>query len=201
MEIDLSWLYAEGINVEEGIGFTGGKEKYLSALQRYLKSYEKNKTAVEELLSSGDTEGYMIKVHALRSNSRMIGAAALAEAFEALEHAAKSGDTAFIGGKTGEVLQKYAEIIEMIKPAGAMEEVHAPDELSAEKAEETAGRLLEALEDFDDDLSAELAKKLKGYPFRPAQKEKLDEAIRYINDFLYDEASELIREIRPSIED
>ena len=199
MELDLSWLEAEEINVEEGISYTGGREKYASALQRYLKSYEKNRRAVEELLSSGDTEGYMIKVHALKSNSRMIGAAGLATAFEELENAAKAGDKAFITERTGEALQKYDGIIEIIKPAGSMEEIHAPDELTAEEAGETADRLLEALDDLDDEKSAGLAAKLKGYPFRPSQKEKLEEAVRCIGDFLYDEASELIREIRPSI--
>ena len=200
MELDLNRLEAEGINVNEGMGYTGGKEKYISALQRYLKGYGKNRRSVEELLASGDTEGYMIKVHALKSNSRMIGASDLASAFEELELAAKEGNTSFIGEKTGEVLKKYDGIIDIIKPVGEMEEVHAADEISAEEARDIAGRLLKALDDFDDELSSELAGKLKGYPFRITQKEKLKEAVRLIGDFLYDEASELVKEISAAIE-
>ena len=80
MEYDPGWLEAEGINVKDGIGYTGGREKYISALQRYLKGYEANSSAVTDLKNSGDTEGFMIKVHALKSNSRMIGAEETADA-------------------------------------------------------------------------------------------------------------------------
>ena len=63
-----------------------------------------------------------------------------------------------------------------------------------------AAQLLEALDDFDDDLSAELVKKLSGYPFRLTQKDRLAEAAAFIGDFLYDEAAEIIKEISGEIE-
>ena len=100
MEFDFGILEAKGISTKDGIGFTGGNEKYVSAMQRYFKSYEANKKAVTELLASGDIEGYAIKVHSLKSNSRMIGANELAGAFEELELAAKEGNTAHINEKT-----------------------------------------------------------------------------------------------------
>ena len=59
---------------------------------------------------------------------------------------------------------------------------------------------MEALDDFDDDLSAELVAKLGGYPFRITQRQKLKKAADLISDFMYDEAAELIKEIIPSIE-
>ena len=63
--------------------------------------------------------------------------------------------------------------------------------------EENAKR---ASDDFDDDLSKQLATKLAGYPFRMTQADKLKEAIAYIDDFMYDEAAQLIREIGQTIE-
>ena len=73
-------------------------------------------------------------------------------------------------------------------------------ELSADEAKKTAEALLNALDDFDDELSLELAGKLSNYPFRITQKQRLREATDNIQDFLYDEAAELIREIVPSID-
>ena len=58
----------------------------------------------------------------------------------------------------------------------------------------------QALDDFDDELSLELAKKLLGYPFRITQRDKLNEAIALIEDFMYDEAADIIRDIEPTIE-
>ena len=200
MEFDLGALEAKGISTKDGIGFTGGNEKYVSAIQRYFKSYESNRKSVEEFLAAGDTENYAIKVHSLKSNSKMIGANELAGAFEELELAAKEGNTALINEKTQPALALYDRVVEAIRPFGEMESVKVAGEISAEEARDVANRLLEALDDFDDDLSAELARKLSGYPFRLTQKQKLREAADHISDFMYDEAMELIKEIIPAIE-
>ena len=40
--LEFSDLQGQGINVDEGIGFTGSKEKYLAALQRFYRRAEKN---------------------------------------------------------------------------------------------------------------------------------------------------------------
>ena len=63
-----------------------------------------------------------------------------------------------------------------------------------------AKKLLDALDEFDDELAKDLVRKLSGYPFRITQKGKLREAEDQINDFMYEEAAELIREILPEIE-
>ena len=94
----------------------------------------------------------------------------------------------------------YKGVIEVLRPIGEMETVKVAGELTADEARKTADELLAALDDFDDDLSALLAGKLMGYPFRLTQKQKLREAAQYIGDFMYDEAAELIREIIPGIE-
>lgn len=198
--MDLSWLDDNGISTKEGIAYTGGNEKYISAIQRYFKGYESNKKAIEDLLASGDIEGYAIKVHSLKSNSKMIGAIKLGEAFEELELAAKSNNTDVVNEKTQSALDAYKNIIEIIRPIGEMESVKVSGEISADEARQTAQKLLEALDDFDDELSAEMANKLKGYPFRLTQKEKLKEACECIGNFMYDEAAELINEIIPAIE-
>lgn len=200
MEFDFSILEEKGISVTDGISYTGGKEKYVSALQRYFRGYESNKTMIEELLSAGDLEGYSIKVHSLKSNSRMIGASALGDAFEELELASKQGNAEFVKSRTVFVLDLYGRVIDAIRPLGEMEKVTVDEEITAEEAIETAGKLLEALDDFDDDLSAELVAKLGGYPFRITQRQKLKKAADLISDFMYDEAAELIKEIIPSIE-
>lgn len=200
MEYDLQILENGGLSVQDGLGYTGGKEKYISAIQRYFKNYEANRKAVEEFLEKGDTENYMIKVHSLKSNSRMIGALKLGDAFEELENAAKTGDTGIIKDKTSGVLEEYAGIIELIRPIGEAESVAVSGEISADEAKTTAAGVLEALNDYDDIKAKELAIKLSGYPFRITQSQMLKEAIDLISDYSYDEAAELIKKIVPAIE-
>ncbi len=200
MEERFAWLEALGLSTEDGVGYTGGGDNYAAALQRYYRGYEGNRKAVEDYLAAGDVANYTIKVHALKSNSKMIGARELAASFEALELAGKRGDAAFLAEKTQPALAAYGALIESLRPIGEADTVRPPDEISADEARETAEQLLAALDDFDDELAAELAAKLAGYPFRPTQKAKLREAKTHIEEFLYDEAAELIREIVPAIE-
>ena len=200
MGMDILWMKEAGLDTETGIGYTGGEEKYVAAVQRFYRNYEKNREKVEEAFNSKDYESLMITVHALKSNAKMIGADTLSGCFESLEAAAGSKDTDVIMSLTPVVMRDYKILIEKLSPVSKLGEVHAADEISAQEAVETVGQLLDALDDFDDDLAKQLATKLSGYPFRMTQADKLKEAIAFIDDFMYEEAAQLIREIGPAIE-
>ncbi len=200
MEFDFQWLEEQDFAVKDGIDYTGGKEKYIAALQRFYGYYESNKETLEAFHAADDLSGFGIRVHALKGNARMIGANKLADRFEQLESLANAGDKAALKDQFPDVLTLYHKTIDLLQPIGSLEKIQIAGELSAEEAGETAAALLDALEDFDDDLAAELARKLTGYPFRLKQKELLAKARTYINDFMYEEAEDLVREIIPSIE-
>ena len=200
MDYDISWLCELGLDTAIGISYTGGKDRYISALSRYYRNYIKTRAQINEYYTTKDYENFGIKVHALKSNSRMIGAMALGDAFEELEMAARNNDTDTINKKTAIVLADYAALIEKLQPIGELGEVRAAGEITAPVARDTADSLLAALDDFDVDLSKELAVKLSGYPFRMTQAAKLKEAIGYIDDFMYDEAADIIRDICAAIE-
>lgn len=200
MEKDITWLENTGLDIQTGIGYTGGQDKYISAIKRFYSNYGKNRESIENYKAAEDYENYMIKVHALKSNSKMIGAGELGKLFEVLENAARTGDVSKIDADTDNVLAMYEALVSRLKPVEEMGDVRAADEISGDVARETAEKLLGALDDFDDDLSKELIKKLSGYPFRITQKNRLKEASNLVDDFMYEEAAEIINEIIPAIE-
>ena len=200
MDYDISKLEEYGVDTEVGLEYTGGYNKYISALQRFYKSYESNRAKLDETLSSGNITDFTIYVHALKSNARMIGAVELSSMFEELELAGRDGNSEAITKAAPDTIERYKRLIEQLRPIGEAKKVTAADEISAEEARETAGKLLEALDDFDDELSLKLATKLKGYPFRITQRDMLEQAVNNIEDFLYDEAAEIIRDISETIE-
>lgn len=200
MDFNLDNISALGIDLKTGIEYTGGNDKYISALQRYFKSSENNKKKIKDYLETSDLDNLAITVHALKSNSKMIGALSLASKFEVLEIASKNKDVETIKNNIQPTLDEYEVLLDVLKPLGESESFKAPGELTGEEAKEVAAKLLEALDDFDDDKASELINKLAGYPFRITQKNKLKEAADNIGDFMYDEAAELIREILPAIE-
>lgn len=200
MEFNLDEIIKLGVDPKTGMEYTGGKDKYFSALQRFYKASENNRKKIWDFLSAGDMENLSITVHALKSNAKMIGASELSSMFETLEMAARNNDRETVRANVDETMGKYEELLNAVKPLGEMEDFKAAGELNAEEARKVAEELLEALDEFDVDLSSELAAKLQGYPFRITQRGKLREAADQISDFMYDEAAELIREIISAIE-
>ena len=198
--MDITWLNETGLDMETGIAYTGGHEKYISALQRFYKNYEKNRDKVKEFLDAKDYESYMITVHALKSNAKMIGARDLSILFETLETAARNKEIDLIEAQNSIALKEYDALIQKLAPIGSMGDVRAADEISAEVARQTVDKLLAALDDFDDEEAKKQAKILSGYPFRLTQADRLKEAVSFIEDFMYDEAADVIRQIAPAIE-
>ena len=88
----------------------------------------------------------------------------------------------------------------MLRPIGEADIEMPASEITGEEALLLSKELLEALDDYDEEKSAELAKKLLGYPFRLRQQGELNQAIKLISDFCYDDAAEIIKEISGTIE-
>ncbi len=200
MSFDVELLLPIGIDVKTGLEYTGGRDKFISAMQRYYKASAGNKAKIKEYLDKGDMENFSIVVHSLKSNSRMIGATSLGAKFETLEIASRNGDVATVKEKIGDALEEYETILIALAPLGEMDDLKAEGELNADEAKDVVKKLLDALDEFDDDNSAEYAKKLMGYPFRMGQKAKLKDAINFIGDFMYEEAAEIIKEISEEID-
>ena len=201
MEHILQKLRELGFDTDSGIAYTGSPGKYISALARYAGSSGDIIAGIREHLGSGDMERYTIAVHAAKSNSKMIGHTGLFRGFESLEAAGKRNDTAFIDANNDRILEYYALTAEQLAPFTEKPAGDAAPVLSRAEAEDTAEKLLEALDDFDDEASAELAAKLSGYPFGETDMEMLGRAEKHIGSFMYDEAAELIRELLDRLRD
>ncbi|MBR4719539.1 MAG: Hpt domain-containing protein [Lachnospiraceae bacterium] len=200
MDYDLNKLEECGVDTGVGIDYTGSRDKYIQALKHYYKAYESNRARLTQALSSMDISEYTIAVHSLKSNSRMIGAGELASRFEALEMAARSGNASVIITDTPAVLASYDILIKQLKPIGVDIETDTVNEITAEEAHKISEELLEALEEYDDELSARLVSRLSGYPFDTGKRDMLDEAREYIGEFMYDEAAAIVKDISASID-
>ncbi|MBO4338213.1 MAG: Hpt domain-containing protein [Lachnospiraceae bacterium] len=195
MEFDLTLLSGSGLDIKTGLDYMGSKDRYIAALQRFCKSHDKNAATVREYLAARDYESYMVTVHALKSNSRMIGAMELGKSFETLEMAAREKNIRVIEKDTASVLARYDDLYEKLSPIAAEALPEEEKEISEPEAKECIDGILQAIDDFDDRRAKELIKKLSGYPFEESEAEKLQTAGGYIDDFMYDEAAEVISSI------
>ena len=81
-------LRSAGIDPDTGLGYCqDDDELYKSVLHDYAEGFDEKVTQIRQFYDSGDWDDYCILVHAVKSSSRMIGAAALADIALRLEKA------------------------------------------------------------------------------------------------------------------
>ncbi|MBR5376725.1 MAG: DegV family EDD domain-containing protein [Lachnospiraceae bacterium] len=94
---ELKWYRKlEDIDGEAALRNSGSEEALSQIIKIFLESVPVRTEEIEGFYSSGDWKNYTIKVHALKSSAKLIGAMGLAEKAQLLEDAGKSGDTGYI---------------------------------------------------------------------------------------------------------
>ena len=110
------------IDVDAGLNYCGDGEDYVEALRMYLGSAEKKAEEIEKYWAAGDIKNTTIKIHALKSASRSIGALELGEFAARLEKAGGSGDTQTLGKELEELLSGYRKLARDLEPLNEQEE-------------------------------------------------------------------------------
>jgi signal transduction histidine kinase/CheY-like chemotaxis protein/HPt (histidine-containing phosphotransfer) domain-containing protein len=101
-------LSQAGINVELGLDYCGGDEKFFKKmLSMFLAQSEGKRGEIVSLYEAENWADYAIKVHALKSTALTIGAEALSAQAKELELAGKRGDVEFIRANHAALLEAY----------------------------------------------------------------------------------------------
>ena len=170
----------EWIDLSLGIQNSGGAEAYLPLLKIFSESIKGTAEEIDGHYAAEDWKNYTIKVHALKSSARLIGAAAFGEEAQLLENAGKSGDIEYIRGHHEAFMAKYRSF------AAPLSEVFTETDTEEEKPEADA-ELMEgvfeeirlAAEDMDGDRLEDIVAEMEAYRIPEAQAElygKLKEA-------------------------
>lgn len=152
------------IVLEEGIKNCGSQEAFVTAATTYRSNLEENYSAIKDAFENGDIENFTIKVHALKSSSRILGIYNLAELAEELEKAGDEKNIDFINKETPRLLNLYKDIWERMGsiPETDDEETELP--LMEEKAVEDAKNALRELaQSFDFDSINYIMETIKGF--------------------------------------
>ena len=104
----LDGLNAAGIDTQAGLYYCqDDRELYVSLLLEFAKGAQEKADRLQEFFKLRDWSNYAVLAHALKSSSRMIGAAALSEAAAKLETAADEGRTQDVTRGHEETLESY----------------------------------------------------------------------------------------------
>ncbi len=141
-------------------------------MEIYLADIENMSSAIEQCFNSADWENYTIKVHALKSTSRLVGETRIADLAAKLEQAGDSRDLAFIRENTPELLSMYRGVLVRYGFASpeppADRPLASPEQLSALYSE-----LRTASENFDFDAVCDIADRLDSFSIPPEHADKV----------------------------
>jgi HPt (histidine-containing phosphotransfer) domain-containing protein len=124
-------LRSAGIRPETGLGYCQNDANlYRTVLAEYAQSAGQRQKELRGSHEAGDWKNYGILVHAVKSTSKMIGAAALSETAAMLEAAAKRGDAECIRKEHPGMMEMYGRTADMLKEVfGAADEAPEADDI------------------------------------------------------------------------
>lgn len=96
-----------GLDTAAGLANCGDEATYRLALDQFYETIEDKAHEIETYFENEDWENYTIKVHALKSSARIVGAATLSDMALELELAGNGGDLSLIRAKTPDLLSYY----------------------------------------------------------------------------------------------
>lgn len=199
----MAWNFDElrnsRIDVSKALEYTGDAEKYVNALERYYANYDKIKRTLSDSLESGNMKEYSVCVHSLKSNSYMLGMTELSEKAKGLEALSREGKTEEVTLGTKALFSEYERVIGVIEPFCHMDYSPQVEKIGAKEALSVTSFLMTALEEFDDDRAMTLLKQLEGYSFDFPEHSLLIRAMEYVENFDYDSAEDLIKELIKAI--
>ena len=165
------WLYeTEGISPAEGVRNCGTPEGFLSALQTFYETLPEKADEIETAYVMEDWQFYTIKVHALKSAARIIGANDLSKEAERLEEAGKANDLATIRKESAALLLDYRAYLDRLSL------LHEEEKQKEDASPEMLSEAYEALSEFvpaeDYDSVEMVLDSLKEYRLPPEEEDR-----------------------------
>lgn len=220
-EKGLKDLEQAGINVRLALSYCGDRDGLRDIAIMYHSQGEQRNSQIEQLYKEENWKNYAIAVHALKSNSKGIGAEELAEFALSLEMAGKENRVDYILDHHEELIEKHNALLNALAvnsflyPEGYRGPDSEDDDSSASGAEDNAagegtteaaisendekllekqmGLLREKLDNYESDGLSEILDKLSKCRYHDTDlKEMTGEIRNKVNEFDFLGASEVL---------
>ena len=183
------------IDTDSGIMHCGNAETYLDTLTIYAGSVAGNADEIERYLREDDLADATIKIHALKSTSRMIGAADLGDLAERLEKAGNDGDRQTVDDNIEELLYRYRTLGEALSPLLGNDGGDGGElpELPAEELKDIYTAISEFMSVADYDSAVQLIEGLRDYSFPESEKERCAALIKAADEIRYEDIEKILK--------
>ena len=106
----------EQLDISLGMEYALNKKPfYIETLEIYLEETVYAEKELKEFLDAGDMQNYAISVHALKSNSKLVGAIGMGTFAETMESNSKAGDLQFVQEHHDELMELLEKVRKEIR--------------------------------------------------------------------------------------
>ncbi|MCR4904193.1 MAG: DegV family EDD domain-containing protein [Butyrivibrio sp.] len=176
----------DGIDGEVAIRNSGSEDAFRTVLEIFYKAIDMKTEELSNFFKEQDWKNYTIKVHALKSSSRLIGACELAAEAEALELAGKDENIDFIRSNHEAMINhflKYKEILSDIFDDTNADTEDIFDDSNEEQEEEFDEYIIESIyeslkegiESKDSEMIKDIFAEMENYPLPENYRKKINQ--------------------------
>ncbi len=194
-----------GIDPVKAIENSGSEDSFKAVLKIFYNSIPDRSNEIEDYYNTEDWENYTIKVHALKSSARLVGAMELSENARALEDAGKSGNIDYIKEHTEKLLADFRSYKGLLSDFFEKPEEEAPKEEQVKPQpvqnydrfiiDSVYCTLKDAASKQDDKVIERTLKEILDYSFPPEDVERLEKIKAAFGEKDYDEIIKLSGEL------
>ena len=186
------WLNRiEEIDTQEGIKNSGSIEGYLSVLRVFHVTAASKADEIEDMYNNKDISSYTVKVHALKSSARIIGAKELSELAKELEAAGNEEDIDFINDNTGKLLKMYRDLD--AKLSESEKEYDSRPRIDRAKLEEAYKAMVDISMSMDYGLMETVLSELREYQLEPEDDEKVSKIESLLAELDWDGIADIVK--------
>ncbi len=185
----------EGISTADGLMYCGSEAAYMKFINSFYSSIDQKSSDIENAYENEDFELYTMKVHSLKSTSRIAGMQALSELALSLEDAGRAGDIAFIKEKNDQLLSLYRSFKEKLSVLDKIKNEEANlKPISDSELEDAYESLTYSIEAEDYDSVELILKEVLKCKLPEGDKKIMSELEKYLKNLEWDEMNKLISE-------
>ena len=164
-----------GIDFEAAVTNCGTEDTFVQALEIFYNSLDKKADEIENYEREKDIKNYTVKVHALKSAARLVGALDLSADAKHLEECGDNNDVHEIEQKTPKLLAKYRAYKPVLaKVFGGGEEDTSLPEIPVADLHEMYSLIKGFAADFDLDNIDKMMEEAKKFRIPEAEREKFE---------------------------
>ncbi len=194
------WLtHVEELDVDSGLLHCGTEETYLETLTIFAKNTPSSADEIEGYYHDGNLADTTVKVHALKSMSRAIGAEELGTLAEKLEFAGKAGDTQTLDAELPDLLARFRALGAALAPlcAGTAEGEKRDDAalplISDDELREAYDSLRELSANLDSDNAKYVLDYLDGFRLPDGERERVGKLRAAVEGFDWDQIDGILK--------